>query len=192
MRIRIQTGRLITTHSMILFSGTTMKTAILILFILLNIGCNKKEQKQSKMFLLNISFENFDRSLFKVWLNDKLILTDSVKNHFISSFPWNQHQVLFPKDDFKLRIVVNSNGYEVERDTIISSSKDSLKIFVTFNFSPYYKRYRNPEIYKYLPPETARLKEIADSLYENNVLTNAEEYLNDTIPLRKNIQISAQ
>jgi hypothetical protein len=166
-----------------------MKSTALILAILIITGCNEKKQRQDNFFLLNISFENFDKSLFKVWMNDKLILTDSVENHFISTFPWNEHKVIFPKDDFKLRIVAISNGYEIERDTIISPSSDSLKVFVTFNFSPFYKRYRNPDIYKYMPKETARLKEIADSLYANNVLPNASEYLNDTIPLRKSIEI---
>jgi hypothetical protein len=169
-----------------------MKSTALILTVLIIIGCGEKEQKHSKLFLLNVSFENFDKSVFKVWMNDKLVLTDSVKNHFISSFPWNEHEVIFPKDDFRLRIAVNSNGYEIERDTVISPSSDTLKVFVTFNFSPFYKRYSNPQIYKYLPDGTARLKDIADSLYANKALTNATEYLNDTIPLPENIQIRTQ
>jgi hypothetical protein len=144
----------------------------------------------AKVLLSNHSLDAFDKSLFKIFVNNNLVLSDSVKNRYIS-FHWKDSTIEIPRSEFKFKVVVNSNGYEIERETTILY-KDSLKEFVTFNFSPYYKRYRNPEIYKYLPEETARLKEIADSLYANNVLANAREYLNDTIPLPRNIEISFQ
>jgi len=67
-----------------------------------------------------------------------------------------------------------------------------LKVFVTFKFEPYYKRYNNPEIYSFFEGETSRLREIADSLYSIKALTNAEEYLNDTIPLQSSIRINVK
>jgi hypothetical protein len=154
--------------------------------IIIVMGCGSQDSPAT-IYLSNHSLNNFDKSLFKVYVDDDLVLTDSVENQYLS-FNWRDSVLAVPKKDFKLRVVVNSNGYELMKDTTVSYT-DSLKVFVTFNFTPYFKRYRNPEIYKYLPSETARLKEIADSLYANNVLPNAREYLNDTIPLAKNIEI---
>jgi len=167
-----------------------MKHVPILIVVIALICCDRKTNSTAQVFLSNHSFEVFDESLFKVFANDELILMDSVKNQYLS-FHWRDSVVRVPKNDFKLRVIINSNGYEVERDTIVSYS-DSLRIFITFNFSPNRKRYRNSEIYKYLPRETSRLKEIADSLYANNVLKNASEYLNDTIPLRNSIDISVQ
>jgi hypothetical protein len=167
--------------------ATRMNRIVIILIGLVIIGCNR-ENSTAKVFLTNHSLDNFDKAFFKVYVNDNLALSDTVKNHYLS-FHWKDSIITVPKSNFKFRVVVNSNGYELAKDTMVSY-RDSLKVFVTFSFSPYFKRYRNPEIYKYLPSETARLKEIADSLYANSVLTNASEYLNDTIPLPQNIEIN--
>lgn len=166
-----------------------MRPKIIVAFILIVISC-KPSQREATLFLSNGSQNHFDNSLFKVFINDELILDDSVKNQYISSH-WQETKVRIPTRDFDLRIAVSGDGFSLEKDTVVKSS-DSLKLFVRFNFSPYYKRYHNPEIYKYLPQETTRFKEIADSLYAKNALPNASEYLNDTIPLRQHLEISIQ
>jgi len=91
--------------------------------------------------------------------------------------------------DFNLKVKVNSHGYELIKDTT-ASYHDSLKMFVTFRFEPYYRRYTHPDIYKYFEGETSRFKQIADSLYSIKALPNAEGYLNDTIPLASSIIVS--
>ncbi len=127
-----------------------------------------------KVFLSNHALDSFDKSFVEVFVNEKLSVSESAPNRHLS-FHWKESIVQLPNRDFKLTVVVHSNGYTIRKDTIVTG--DSL--FVLFDFVPYHKRYHNPEIFKYLPSETARLKEIADSLYANNVLANAREYLND-------------
>jgi hypothetical protein len=166
---------------------TNFNRIVIILLGLIMLGCGRKDRPMATVFLSNHSRNRFDKSFFEVFINDDLVLADSVKNRYLS-FHWKDSAVVVPGDDFKLRVIVNSNGYTLEKDTTVCYT-DGLKVFIVFNFSPYFKRYHNPEIYKYLPHETARLKEIADSLYANDVLSNANEYLNDTVPLRKNIAI---
>lgn len=124
----------------------------------------------------------------EVLIDGNLVLSDSVNNRYLS-FYWQDSTVSVPERDFNFKVKVKSNGYELEKDTAILY-RDGLKIFVTFNFEPFYKRYDNPEIYKFLVGETSRLKEIADSLYSINALSNAADYLNDTIPLKRSIEIS--
>jgi hypothetical protein len=156
-------------------------TGMLILF-----GCGT-DNSQATIYLSNHSLNEFDRSLFKVFVNERLIINDSIFNKYLS-FQWKDSVVSVPKGDFRLRIIVNSNGYELLKDTLVSGS-DSLKVFVTFGFTPYLKRYRNPELLQYLPNGSARLKKIADSLYARGTLSNADEYLNDSIPMPKDIEI---
>lgn len=163
---------------------------ILVAVMLVAVGCNQQDKGDVTIFLSNISLDTFDKSNFKVFVNDELVLTDSIKNQYVSSH-WKENTIKVPKNNFKVRVIITGKGYELERDTTVSYG-DSLRLFIRFNFYPYYKRYRNPDIYRYLPRETARLKEIADSLYAGNVLPNAKDYLNDTIPLRKNIEITIQ
>ena len=164
-----------------------MNRIIVIVLLVLTLASCNKDRSTAKVFLANHALDSFDESIFEVFVNNKLILSDSVKNHYLS-FHWNDSTIEIPRDEFNFRVIVRTNGYDLEKDTTVAYS-DSLKLFVTFDFSPRFKRYRNPEIYKYLPSETSRFKEIADSLYVNNVLTNASEYLNDTIPLPQNIKI---
>jgi hypothetical protein len=124
----------------------------------------------------------------EVLIDGNLVLSDSVNNRYLS-FYWQDSTVKVPERDFNFKVKVKSNGYELEKDTTVLY-QDSLKVFVTFNFEPYHKRYNNPEIYKFFEGETSRLKEIADSLYSIKALSNAAEYLNDTIPLKSSIEIS--
>jgi len=167
-----------------------MVRKILAAVMLVTVGCSQLDKGDASIFLSNISLDAFDKSSFRIFVNEELILTDSVKNQYVSSH-WKESKIKVHKDSFNVRVIITGKGYELERDTTVSYS-DSLKLFIRFNFYPYYKRYRNPDIYRYLPQETTRLKEIADSLYAKNVLPNAKEYLNDTIPLRKNIEIIIQ
>lgn len=159
--------------------------AIITLIALVSTACEKKEAV--RVYLSNHSVDEFDKSEFKVFVDNKLVLTDSVKNRYLS-FHWKDSTIQVPQGDFNLRVVVNSNNQSLEKDTTVLY-RDSLQVFVTFNFSPRFKRYTNPEIYKYLPTETSRFKQIADSLYANNIFGNASPYLNDTIPTKRNIEI---
>jgi hypothetical protein len=161
------------------------RIVIIILSALVITAC--KDQGTARIYLSNHSLAEFDKSEFKVFVDDQLILNDSVKNRYLS-FHWKDSTIQVPKSEFNMRVVVSSNNLNVEKDTTVLY-RDSLQIFVTFNFSPRFKRYRNPEIYKHLPAETSRFKEISDSLYANNLLSNASEYLNDTIPTPRNIEI---
>lgn len=163
-----------------------MRSQIILMFLLV-VGCSGSDRSTARIYLSNHALQDFDKSMFNVLVDDKLIYSDSINNKYLS-FHWRDSLIGVPKNDFKLTVDVTTNGYQLKRDTVVSYS-DSLEFFITFNFKPYYKRYRNPEIYKYLPSETARLKEIADSLYSNGILSNASRYLNDTIPTKDNIEI---
>lgn len=159
----------------------------LLLTGLLFFACNLEKESVGSLYLSNISQDYFDSAAFNVFIDDTLMLADTVRNKYVS-FHWEEKRISIPKRKFKLRVSIIGKGFAVTRDTVIESM-DSLKMFVRFNFYPHYKRYHNPEIFRRLHGETTRLKFIADSLYENNLLPNASEYLNDTIPLRKNIEI---
>jgi hypothetical protein len=148
--------------------------------------CFPEKEKEAILFLSNVSLDHFDQSSFKVFINNELVFSDSVENQYVSSH-WRESRISVPTKVFNLKVLVSGDGYEIERDTSVRFC-DSL--FIRFNFYPFYKRYRNPDIYRYLPKETTRFREIADSLYVNNMLSNSKEYLNDTIPLRKSIEIS--
>jgi hypothetical protein len=167
-----------------------IRKILVAVIVFITVGCNQRDKGDAMIFLSNISLDSFEESSFRVFVNDELILTDSIKNKYVSSH-WKESKIKVPKDNFNFRVIISGEGYELEKDTTVSYS-DSLKLFIRFNFYPHYKRYRNPDIYRYLPPETTRLKEIADSLYAKDVLLNANEYLNDTIPLKKNMEISIQ
>lgn len=161
-----------------------------VLFLLISCVPDKEDKQNAVVYLSNYSFYKFDKAFMEVLIDGKLVLSDSVNNRYLS-FYWQDSAVKVPERDFNFRVKVNSNGYELEKDTTVLYH-DSLEVFVTFNFEPYYKRYDHPEIYKHFEGETSRFKEIADSLYRNNILSNADEYLNDTIPLPRNIRISFQ
>ncbi len=166
-----------------------VRVVIVILSCVL-INCGNKTDPVTEIFLANQSSDKFDLALFEIWVNNKLVLKDSVRNSYLS-FDWNDSTINTPKSAFDFKVVVKGNGYMLERDTALVYH-NNLKIFITFDFLPYYKRYRNPEIYKHFSGETTRIKEIADSLYENKLLNNASEYLNDTIPSRTNLRITIQ
>lgn len=158
--------------------------------VLMIMGCGVRNEREAVLFTSNVSQKQFDRSLFNVFVNNQLILSDSVNNQYLSSH-WKEAKIKIPADDFELRVAVIGEGFRLEKDTVVGSA-DSMKLFVRFNFSPYYKRYKNPEIYRYLPSETTRFKEIADSLYAGKVLLNSSEYLNDTFPLQQHLEISIE
>lgn len=152
------------------------------------ISCVRERKQNAVVYLSNYSFDKFDKSFMEVLVDDKLVLSDSVNNRYLS-FYWQDSAVTVPRGEFNLKVKVNSHGHELVKDTTVSYH-DSLKMFVSFRFEPYYKRYTHPDIYNYFEGETTRFKQIADSLYSINALSNAEEYLNDTIPLKSSIRIS--
>lgn len=156
-------------------------------FVLM-ISCVQEKKQNAVVYLSNYSFDKFDKSFMEVLVDDKLLLSDSVNNRYLS-FYWQDSAVTVPRGEFNLKVKVNSHGHELVKDTTVSYH-DSLKMFVSFRFEPYYKRYNHPDIYNYFEGETTRFKQIADSLYSIKALSNAEEYLNDTIPLESSIRIS--
>jgi hypothetical protein len=164
------------------------KQLILIFLTALSIwACNVERESHGTLYLSNISQNYFDSATFNIFIDDKLVTSDTIKNKYISSY-WEEKQIPIPNRNFNFKVSVTGKGFTVKKDTTVRG-RDSLSLFVRFNFYPYYKRYHNPEIFKHLTGETTRLKAIADSLYENNLLSNAAEYLNDTIPSTKNIEI---
>jgi|SRR5688572_21906046 len=166
----------------------TRNTVIFLFFLFVSCNEEKRFTGNPTLYLTNHSFDEFDKAFFKVFANDELILSDSVRNRYLS-FHWKDSMVNVPDSDFKLKVLINSNGFEVEKDTLVSY-KDNLRIFVTFDFYPKYKRYTNPEIFKHFSGETTRLTEIADSLYSIKALSNANEFLNDTIPLKSSLLVN--
>lgn len=164
-----------------------MRALILIFTLLVIWSCNP-EKGSTKLYLSNISLDDFDTCYFAVSINHQIVVKDTVENKHVSPAYWSEHEIKIPKTKFNFLVEIKSNGSQVLKDTTLDYN-DSLKIFVRFNFYPRYKRYWNPEIYKYITKETTRFKKIADSLYASGALENASEYLNDTIPLKKNIEI---
>lgn len=120
-------------------------------FVLM-ISCVQEKKQNAVVYLSNYSFDKFDKSFMEVLVDDKLVLSDSVNNRYLS-FYWQDSTVTVPNGEFNLKVKVNSYGYELVKDTTVSYH-DSLKVFVTFRFEPYYKRYNHPDIYNYFEGET--------------------------------------
>lgn len=165
-------------------------TRILLVSLLALLGCRSEQPPTATVFLTNQSRYQFDKSEFEVFINDALVLRDSVPNHYLS-FHWADSAIAVARPQFLFRVAVHSNGYTLEKDTAITY-QENMKIFVTFAFSPYYKRYRNPRIYENFPAETSRFKEVVDSLYAHGLVRNAAEYLNDTIPLPQHLSLTVK
>lgn len=164
-----------------------MNRYLIFLMIFLLTACGEDKWENAVLYLSNHSTDDFQKSYFKIYINNKEVFSDTVQNERVS-FHWTERDVSVPKRKFAFKAIVSGENYRLERDTIIQYN-DSLKIFVKFNFSPFYKRYMNPEIYKYIKGEVNEIKSIADSLYDNNLLSNASEYLNDTIPNESCLEI---
>ena len=153
----------------------------------LTISCKTGDNK-GELYLSNISLDKFDRAIIKVTVDNELVYNDTVTNKYISHH-WEQKAFSIPIDSFRLTVSVNGLGFTVNKDTLLHADNDFKQMFIRFNFYPYYKRYKNPEIYSHLKTGTFDFKKIADSLYRNDILTNSDDFLNDTIPLPTNIEI---
>jgi hypothetical protein len=157
----------------------------LIIFFL--VSCGEKNESKAILYVSNHSTDNFEKAFFKVYVNGDIVFRDTLQNERLS-FHWTEKEILVPKERFELKAIVSGEDYRLERDTIIGYD-DSLQVFVRFNFSPFYKRYNNPEIYKYIDGGVNDFQSFADSLYANDILDNANEYLNDTVPNASSLEI---
>ncbi len=164
-----------------------MKAFLAFLMIFSLAACGKKKKEDTILYVSNHSTDHFERALFEVYVNDNVVFEDIVENERLS-FHWIERGITVPRSKFKIKAIVRGEGFRIERDTIIGNN-DSLQIFVRFNFSPFYKRYDNPEIYKYIKGDVNDIQHFADSLYANDILDNASEYLNDTVPDSSSLEI---
>jgi hypothetical protein len=166
------------------------KVTRLLIFVALILGtaCSKTEHNGGELYVSNHSLDKFDSALVIVTVDDKVIYEDTLTNKYLS-FHWDQRSFSIPSDSFRVNVNVSGLIFNVKKDTTLQPGNDRQQIFITFNFRPYHKRYNNPEIYLHLDTGSFDLKKVADSLYNNGILKNADNYLNDTIPLPVNIEI---
>ncbi len=156
------------------------------------LSCNSKQPIKGEIYLGNLSYEEFDSAKFHVYVNDDLLVEDTVVNTYISDSYWQKYTVSVPRNDFNLSVRVAWNGYDIKRDTTWAGS-DSLEVFVRFNFTPFKDKYDNPEVYQRIvgDHEDFDLVGFADSLYENNIISKSP-YLDDSLPTSESITFSTR
>jgi hypothetical protein len=159
--------------------------------LILGMTCCKREDDGGELYVSNHALDKFDSALMTVIVDDKIIYEEKVTNKYLS-FHWDEKAFRIPSDSFRVSVNVSGQGFQVKKDTTFKPGDDRTQMFITFNFYPYHKRYHNPEIYSHVDTGTFDLKKVADSLYRNGVLENADFYLNDTLPLPTNIEIVFQ
>lgn len=160
---------------------------LLIILMLPLSACIVDDRANALLYVSNTSTEDFEKALFSVYINGKNVFNDTVDNEYLS-FHWTEKEIVVPKDPFTLKTILIGENYSIQKDTLFDY-KDSLQIFVRFNFSLYYKRYTNPEIYKHIEGEISNFKSLADTLYSNKLLSNPSEFLNDTLPLKSSLEM---
>ena len=153
-------------------------------------GCNQQQLIPATLYLANQSINEYDSVILRVYTNDDMLIEDTVVNTYTSEGYWQEYSVELPANDFIFKIRVEGEDYKIEKDTTILARSD-MKVFASFNFTPFQEKYNNPEIYQHLPSsfDNVELKRVADSLYENNII-NAGTYLNDSLPTSKAITLS--
>lgn len=161
------------------------------LFLVLLIGllCCKSRPEDGILYVSNYGIDKFDSALITVRLDQKIIFSEMVTNKNLS-FHWDEKSFSIPSDSFRLSVNVMGQGFAVKKDTLLKPGNDRTQMFVKFYFSPYQKRYLNPNIYPHMDGVIFDFKKFADSLYRNEVVENAEYYLNDTLPISENIEIT--
>lgn len=162
------------------------------LFVFISFSYSVKNTKPVILYVTNHGAERFDNALITIDINNKRVFADSVKNQYLS-FYWEKQNLSVSEDEFDLSTHVNVNGYDIWKDTTVSfNGKDSVQIFVRFEFTPYYKRYTNPDIYSFIESEIDNytFTKMADSLYRIGALVNADKYLDDTIPLSNSLKMT--
>ena len=162
----------------------------LLIFVALILGatCCKPENGGGELYVSNHALDKFDSAIITIIVDDRVVYEDTVTNKYLS-FHWDEKSFPIPADSFRVIVNVAGQGFNIKKDTTFHPGEGGKQMFITFDFYPHYKRYNNPEIYSHVDTGTFDLKKVADSLYKNNILENAGEYLNDTIPLPTNIDI---
>ena len=163
-------------------------TRLLPIVLLLGTVCCEPDHKDGSLYISSHALDKFDSAVVTVIINDKVIYDKTVTNKYLS-FHWDQKSFHIPLDSFRVTVNVSGQGFAVKKDTTFNAGEDRTQMFITFDFYPYYKRYHNHEIYSHVDTGTFDLKKVADSLYRNNILKNADSFLNDTIPLQSSIDI---
>lgn len=169
------------------YIGQMNRVTIMLLLFQLTIACKPKVDN-GELYVSNHAFDKFDRALMTVTLDDSVIYKDTVTNKYLS-FHWDKKSFVIPSDSFRVTVSLAGRDFLVKKDTAFYPGESRQQMFIEFNFYSYYKRYNNPEIYSHVDTGTFDLKKVADSLYENHILKNVDDYLNDTIPLPSDIKI---
>jgi hypothetical protein len=162
----------------------------LLIFVALILGatCCEPENGGGELYVSNHALDKFDSAIITITVDNRVVYEDTVTNKYLS-FHWDEKSFPIPADSFRVTVNVAGRGFNIKKDTTFHPGEGRKQMFITFDFYPHYKRYNNPEIYSHVDTGTFDLKKVADSLYKNNILENAGEYLNDTIPLPTNIDI---
>lgn len=141
-----------------------------------------------KIFVSNHGIEQNEKLLFDVVVDNNMLFSDSVKNAYLSYY-WDESDFSVLKGEHHLKFRVSGEGFNIEKDTIISLL-DSTSLFLEFTFFQKHKRYNNPELYTFFSGKIENFEEQVDSLYANGLVSNALEYLNDTVPTPENLSIT--
>jgi hypothetical protein len=163
------------------------KSLVSIHLLLLAVCCRPVDNG-GELYVTNHAFAKFDSALMSVTIDGSIVYEDTVTNKYLSHH-WDQKSFPIPSDSFRVTVNISGEDFNIKKDTTLQPGGDRHQIFITFEFYPYYKRYNNPEIYSHVDTGTFDLKKVADSLYSNGILKNADSYLNDTIPLSTDIGI---
>jgi hypothetical protein len=161
---------------------------LIFISLLLAACCCSSVDKTGELFVTNHAIDKFDIVLMTVTIGDIIVYKDTVTNKYLSHH-WDKKSFLIPSDSFRVSVNILGQRFNIRKDTVLQPGGDRKQMFITFSFYPYYKRYYNPEIYSHVDTGMFDVKKVADSLYNNKILKNADSYLNDTIPLPADIGI---
>jgi len=165
---------------------------IIVLGIILFSSCGRGAEKPVTLYLSNHGTKMFDNAFFMVEINNDIVFSDSVKNEYLSHH-WTDKELILLKEKLDLSVRVSVNKHVLEKDTsVLLTGSDSVQLFILFEFTPYNKRYNNPDIYRFIEGEVDNYSfvDLADSLYNSGALSNADEFLNDTIPPLNSLSIN--
>lgn len=163
-----------------------MKVLDILLMFIIASSCSI-DHGNLKIYVSNRGIEQNEKLLFDVIIDDSSFFSDTVENAYLSHY-WEESNFSIVKGEHSLKFRVSGESFRIEKDTIINLL-DSTSLFMEFSFYQKRKRYNNPELYRFFEGKIENFKRQADSLYANELVPNATDYLNDTIPLPEHLSI---
>ena len=139
-----------------------------------------------KVYVTNYSSEPFDSTHILVSVNNQVVFDAPAVNQYISHH-WHDTVVNFNKGTNHIHVAIYGGHHHLQVDSLLTI-KTPANLFIQFEYHQYLHKYSNPEIYQHLEGEVTDLVTIADSLYNNKIISGVG-YLDDSIPTRQDISI---